>query len=87
MKTITLPLPDWRKEAILFAACLVLAIGLNVYAIATFQTPWAELVTEMPVVLALALLVYTLLAAGRIAGYALKHLIANFERKNTGRKS
>ncbi len=75
MKTITLPLPDWRKEAILFAACLAAVMAVNAYAIAAFHTPWTELVTELPIVLALALLVYTLIAVCRIAGLALKHLI------------
>jgi hypothetical protein len=87
MKTITLPLPDWRKEAILFAACLVFAMAVNACAIAAFHTPWAELVTELPVVLALALLGYALIAACRIAGFALKYLIAHSKREDTGRKS
>lgn len=85
MKTVTLPLPKWRKEAILFAACLALAMAVNASAIAAFHTPWTELVTELPVVLALALLVYALIAVCRIAGVALKHLIT--KRKDTGRKS
>jgi hypothetical protein len=87
MKTITLPLPDWRKEAILFAACLILAMAVNAYAIATFHTPWAELVTELPIVLALALLVYALIAVCRISGFALKRLIAHSKGKDTGSKS
>jgi hypothetical protein len=85
MKTITLPLPDWRKETILFATCLALAMAVNACAIAAFHTPWEELVTELPVVLALALLIYAFIAAGRIAGVALRHLITT--RKPTGRKS
>ena len=44
-----------RIELWLFATCVAIGMGLNIYAIIEYNAPWSELLTSMFYVLAFAL--------------------------------
>jgi hypothetical protein len=67
MKTITLPLPDWRKECLIALSGFIIANAMNVYAITSFQSPWSEMITSWPWVGAITALIYAIAAFLRIA--------------------
>lgn len=70
MKDLVIPARVIVRELRIAAACVVFALGLNAYAILRLKTSWSELLTTLPVTLAVALVVYGLLALVRalIAG-------------------
>jgi uncharacterized membrane protein YbhN (UPF0104 family) len=70
MKDLVIPGRAIVRELWMVAACVLFAFGLNAYAIVRFKTAWSELLTTVPVTLAVAFVVYALLALvrGLIAG-------------------
>lgn len=83
MKQITLPLPDLKKEALIAGACLLLAFGLNVYAIMVFKTPWTELFTSLLWVLAIAVTLYLSVAGLRLCRFVIIRLIKTHTEKRS----
>ena len=55
-----------RIEFACWMLCLLTAIGVNIYSIKKYETDWSEMWTQWPVILALSVLFYVLLAAFRI---------------------
>lgn len=55
-----------RREAAILLACLVLAILLNIAGILIYDTSWKELLTQLPVVLAITGVVYLITAIARL---------------------
>jgi ABC-type glycerol-3-phosphate transport system permease component len=86
MKTITIPLPHWRKELVIALVCLLLAIALNAYAIMRFQTPWSELVSSWLYVLAIAVLFFAVTVAFRVLVGGVHWLLRLIKQNNIGRK-
>ena len=66
MKDITITASRLRKELILFIVCFLAAFGLNVYSIAKFDTDWSEMLGQLHVVFAIAIVIYLLLALFRL---------------------
>ena len=65
MKDITITASQLRKELIIFFICFVAAFGLNIYAIAKFETDWSEMLGQLHVVLAIAAVIYLIIALFR----------------------
>lgn len=77
MKDLVIPARTIGRELRIAATCVLLAFGLNAYAIARFKTPWSELVTTLPVTLAVAAVVYLVFATVRLLIAAGRHLFVH----------
>lgn len=62
MKDLIISGQRLQREALIFAGCLVVALGVNVYSILRFKTEWKELFTTLPITLCVALAFYAGLA-------------------------
>ena len=78
MKDIQIPGTRIRRELIWLLVSLLLSVIFNIYSIVKFNTAWKELITQLHVVIILALIIYFLLILVRL----LSELIIRF----TGRK-
>ncbi|MBD3288487.1 hypothetical protein GF337_06745 [candidate division KSB1 bacterium] len=54
--------------------CLAAAITLNIYAIISYQTKWIEMLTQLHVTLALAIVFYILVLCIRLIAVGAKRL-------------
>ncbi len=50
-----------KREATIWVISLVIAFGLNAYAIIRYNAPWNELVTQIPVIILISVLIYLLI--------------------------
>jgi len=78
MKDLVIPARVIAREIRIAVACVLLAFGLNAYAILRFKTSWSELLTTLPVTLAVALVVYGLLAFVRALIAGVRCLVRRF---------
>lgn len=78
MKDLVIPARVIARELRIAAACVVFALGLNAYAILRFQTSWSELFSALPTTLAVALVVYGLLALVRALIAGVRFLVRRF---------
>ena len=46
MKETVITIRRKKIELVTFLICIAVALGLNVYAIVRYDTPWSELYTE-----------------------------------------
>ena len=75
MKDITV---KQQKREIKYAfICLILAIGVNIYAIISYETEWKELYTQWFTVLVLAVFFYFVTALFRYLFYLISSKIGN----------
>lgn len=58
MKDIIVKANQIRTELIIYTICFLAAMGLNIYAIATFKTDWSEIISQLPSVLGIAFVFY-----------------------------
>ncbi|MCF8364018.1 MAG: hypothetical protein K9G70_15505 [Prolixibacteraceae bacterium] len=58
MKNIIITSKDLKRELTIWFVCLVTAIGLNVYAIISYNTSWSELYSQVGYVIVLSLIIY-----------------------------
>lgn len=61
MKNIIITPKDLKRELIIWLVCLVAAIGLNIYAIISYNTSWSELYSQGGYVIVLSLIIYAVL--------------------------
>lgn len=80
MNDITIKGKRIRKEFIILLICVLLAFGINIYSIITYQTSWVELWTYLPTVVLLGIMIYLLLAALRSIVYIVRKV---FIKKRT----
>lgn len=66
MKDIRIPASRIRKEGIWLLISLIVSLGFNFYSIIRFHTAWKELITQIHVVIILALIVYVLILLLRL---------------------
>ena len=66
MKDIIIKAKQIKRELIILAACLLAAIGLNVYSIIKFNTDWSELYSQLYMVIFIVFLLYILLGIFRL---------------------
>lgn len=62
MKDIVITGRRLVRELLIFAACILAALAVNVYAIFRFNTQWKELFTTLPITLAVAAVFFGVLA-------------------------
>jgi putative effector of murein hydrolase len=68
------------QELGIFFGCFVVALGLNIYSIIKFKTEWSELLTTLHITLAVAIVIFVLLA---ILRFLLGGLARMFRRKTS----
>lgn len=61
MKNIIITPKDLKRELVIWLICLAAAIGMNIYAIMTYNTSWSELYSQSGYTVALSLITYALL--------------------------
>lgn len=65
MKDIVISGRRLARELRIFLICFAAALCVNVYSILRFKTEWKELVTTLPITLALAVVIFLAVAAVR----------------------
>lgn len=65
MKDITLRGSDIRRELTIWGVLLVVSLLVNLVAIVAYDGAWSELFTQLPVVVALSVVLYLLQALVR----------------------
>ena len=78
MKNIVITPKQIKRELIIWGICLIIAIGLNVYSIISYNTSWSELYSQGGYVIVLSIVLYAILWIFR--GIFL--LVRYFARKN-----
>ena len=76
MKDIIIPSKTVRKEMIILAVSLAAALILNIYSIIKYETDWAELFSQLHVVLAVGLVIYLLVGFFRLIFSAFNRLFS-----------
>jgi Na+/melibiose symporter-like transporter len=66
---------SWRREVLIFAACLLAAFAINAGAILYYDTRWIELVSQAGWMLAIALALYLVSALVRLLSRGLRRLL------------
>lgn len=66
MKDILISSRRIGREISIFIACVVIALGVNVFAIVKYKTEWKELGTTWLITLALAVILYLVLGVVRV---------------------
>jgi len=66
MKEIKITIKRIWMEIAWLTLCLIVAEGMNLYAIKKFETNWNEIWTQLPIVLFLAFIFYAIFAVTRI---------------------
>lgn len=56
-----------RREAVVLTSCLLAAVLLNVYAIVSYHRPWTELFSQIGYVVVIAVTLYAVVWAMRLA--------------------
>jgi hypothetical protein len=67
MKDLVITARSVRRELLVLAGCLLLALLINAAAIVAYRTRWIELLTTWRVTLGLALALFVTLAVLRLA--------------------
>jgi hypothetical protein len=63
-----------KQELYILLACTIVAYALNIIGIIKYSSPAKELITKIPLVLLIALLIYTTLAVLRIIYFLINKL-------------
>ncbi len=71
MRDIVIPARSIRRELVVAAACVLLALLINAAAIVIYGTRWIELLTTLHITLLLALGLYVLAGAVRLVWFGL----------------
>ncbi len=80
MEDITIKGKRIQREFIILMICVLVAFGINIYSIITYQTPWVELWTYLPTVILFGIMIYLLLGALRSLVYVIRKV---FIKKRT----
>jgi len=63
------------RELAVMSGCLVLAVGINVFAVLFYGRPWTEIFTQIGYVVVVAVVLYCIAAVLRILYFIVKCLI------------
>ncbi len=74
MKETVITIRRKKIELVTFLICIAVALGLNVYAIVRYDTPWSELYTELLWVVVWGCGIYVLWSLGRLAFWGVYRL-------------
>jgi hypothetical protein len=80
MKDVLISGQRIAREALIFFGCFVIAVGMNVFSIIKYKTEWRELLTTLHITIAVALIIYVLLALLRFLVCG----VARLFRRKTG---
>jgi putative effector of murein hydrolase len=80
MKDVLISGRRLARELRIFLGCFVFALALNIYSIHEYNTQWKELLTTLHITLAVAIVVYVLLAILRFVICGVSRLF----RRKTG---
>lgn len=83
MKNIVITPKDLKRELITWLFCLLIAFGMNIYAILFYETSWSELYSQAGYVVVVSIVLYLILWLFR----GLFHLIRYLAGKNNSRPS
>ncbi len=75
MKDIVIGQARIKRELLVGAFCFVGAVLLNVYAITTRGTQWSELITQLHVAVAVAMVLYLVLGVLRLIAAGVRRLV------------
>ena len=75
MKDIVLKQARIKRELLVLLICLIAAVLFNVYAIATKGTEWSELLSQLHLTLAVAIVFYVVLGVFRLIVYGVRRLV------------
>lgn len=75
MKDIILKGGIIRRELLFLLLSIIIAFGMNIYAIITFETSWAELLTQLPFIILITLVIYLIILLARIISLGIYKLI------------
>lgn len=67
MKDIIIKGAIIRRELLFLLLSIIIAFGMNIYAIITFETSWAELLTQLPFIILITLVIYLIILFARIS--------------------
>lgn len=74
MKDINIKAKTIKKELWIFLVSILIAFGMNIYAIIKYNTEWSELTSKIHIVILLGLIIYFILLILRGAFLFLKKL-------------
>lgn len=74
MNDITIKGKKIKQEFIILLICVLLAFGINIYSIISYQTSWIELWNYLPTVILLGIMIYLILAALRSLIYIIRNV-------------
>lgn len=66
MKDVIIRGTTIRRELLFFLLSFIIAFGMNIYAIITYETLWTELFTQLPFTIGLTLVIYLIILLARI---------------------
>lgn len=72
MKDIVITRRRQLSELLIFCFCLAIAFALNIWAIISYNAPWAELYSSFFYMLIFAIVLYALTVALRLCFYAVR---------------
>ena len=58
MKNIVITPQIIKRELLIWLFCLIIAIGMNIYAIVIYETSWSELYSQLGYVVAVSIVLY-----------------------------
>jgi len=74
MKDMLIPGRRISREIMILIGCFVIAFALNIYSIIKYKTAWSELLTTLPITLAIAIVIYVLFGLLRLVVCGISHL-------------
>ena len=66
MKDIVIPGKRIKQELLILAITIGIAVVLNIFSIIKFKTNWVELVSQLPIVIALGIAIYIIVVLLRL---------------------
>ncbi len=83
MKDIIIRGATIRRELFFFLLSFIIAFGMNLYAIITFKTLWAELLTQLPFLILVTLVIYLIILLARIVFLGINKLLRIKKNKSS----
>ncbi len=77
MKDIVIRQERIKREFLVFPFCFLAAVLLNIYAIASRGTQWSELLSQLHVTLAVAIVFYVILGVIRLIVAGVRRVVGS----------
>ena len=74
-------LRDVVREAMVFGLCLLVAFGINVYAVWHYQTEWSELYTDVGYMVVLAIVIYVARCIFKCVAIVVWRVVCKFRQR------